>query len=231
MKTSRTIAGIDFILVRNKGQRSLRVHLDSSGNPIVSAPYHASLKQIDEFVTQSADWINAYRKKVAIHTWQTGDFVPYLGRRLSLQVRRGTYSAYKIDDDTLIITTITDMVEDVKSIIRQLYIDTVKDIMKDRVPYWCSKLKISIPKFDVNKAKGKWGVCYPAEKRLYLSYMCAILPPRLIDMTVLHESCHLIYGGHGHDFWHLMSIHMPDLEYRKQELSQITKSGWAMNIV
>ncbi len=61
--------------------------------------------------------------------------------------------------------------------------------------------------------------------------MCATLPENLIDMTVLHEVCHLVYGGHGKRFWDLMRSQMPDLEKRKAELASIAKSGWSMNIV
>ncbi|MBQ5364595.1 MAG: M48 family metallopeptidase, partial [Spirochaetales bacterium] len=114
---------------------------------------------------------------------------------------------------------------------KALYIKTIEDILKDRVPYWCAQVGVAVPAFGVNRAKGKWGVCYPLEKRLYLSYMCATLPRNLIDMTVLHEVCHLRYSGHGKRFWALMHKHMPDLDERKAGLSALVRSGWSMNIV
>ncbi len=223
--------GIDYTLVRNKGQRSLRVHLDPYGHPIVSAPYYTSQAEIDDFVSKSAAWIEKHRAKVSEHDYSTGDFVPYLGRKMTLMVIEGKKARYDVVDDKIIITTRKDEVEQIKKTVRTLYVDTIRAIMDERVPFWCSKLGLQIPEYGVNRAKGKWGVCYPAERRLYLSYMCATLSESLIDMTVLHEVCHLVYGGHGKSFWSLMRSQMPDLEKRKAELASIAKSGWSMNIV
>ena len=61
--------------------------------------------------------------------------------------------------------------------------------------------------------------------------MCATLPPYLIDMTVLHEVCHMVYSGHGKSFWSLMESQMPDLEERKKDLRELVSSGWSLNIV
>ncbi len=231
MKTERTTAGIDFTLIRNRGQRSLRVHLDPSGHPLVSAPYHVTLREIDDFVTRSADWIRKHESLVAEHSYQTGDFVPYLGTRKTLMVINGKRSSYDLIDDKIIVTTRKEGVEETKKVIRKLYMDTVSSYLEKRVPHWCKELGLAVPEFGVNRAKGKWGVCYPSENRLYLSYMCATLPEELIDMTVLHEVCHRVHSGHGHDFWALMESHMSDLEKRKAGLARIAKSGWSMNIV
>ncbi len=231
MKTEKSVAGIDYTLIRNRGQRSLRVHLDPYGHPIVSAPYHASQAEIDDFVAKSASWIEAHRAKVSEHDYSTGDFVPYLGKKMTLMVIAGKRGRYDVIDDKIIVTTRTNNVNQVKKQIKNLYMDTVKSYMDRLVPFWCSALGLKVPEYGVNRAKGKWGVCYPAERRLYLSYMCATLPENLIDMTVLHEVCHLVYGGHGKRFWDLMRSQMPDLEKRKAELASIAKSGWSMNIV
>ena len=231
MKTEKSAAGIDYTLIRNRGQRNLRVHLDPYGHQIVSAPYHTSQSEIDDFVTKSASWIEAHRSKISDHNYTTGDFVPYLGRKMTLMVIDGKKSRYDVIDDKIIITTRTNNIDQVKKQIKTLYIDTVKSFMDKLVPYWCNELGLKTPEYGVNRAKGKWGVCYPAEGRLYLSYMCATLDENLIDMTVLHEVCHLVYGGHGKRFWGLMESHMPDLEKRKAELAKIAKSGWSMNIV
>jgi len=231
MKTQRTVAGIEYTLVRNRGQRSLRVHLDPSGRPIVSASRWVTQGEIDSFVIQSSDWIRKQQAKVASHDFGTGDFVPFLGRRMTLMVIDGKGTRYDIIGDKIIVTCKNQDTEKVKKAIKQLYTDTVLSKMEKRVPFWCEELGLPVPEFGVNRAKGKWGVCYAQEKRLYLSYMCATLPEDLIDMTVLHEVCHLRYCNHGKEFWNLMKTHMPDTDVRRRQLSELTRSGWAMNIV
>lgn len=231
METQRITAGISYTLRRNRNQRNLRIHIGSSGEVIVSCPYYTPETEINDFVIRSASWITSHLEKVADHSYTTSDFVPYLGEKKTLLVIEGKKAHYDIIDDKIIVTTRNQSIETVKKQIKALYIKTIEDILKDRVPYWCAQVGVDVPAFGVNRAKGKWGVCYPLEKRLYLSYMCATLPRNLIDMTVLHEVCHLRYSGHGKRFWALMHKHMPDLDERKAGLSALVRSGWSMNIV
>ena len=237
MTTIRKASGIEYTLRRNRGQRNLRLHIDPSGSVIVSAPYYASYGEVDAFVSNSSEWIKKHVGKVSRHSYSTGDFVPYLGRKMTLMVIESDSSLtskmarYDIVDDKIIITTQNGDIEKIKAAIKRLYCETVLDIMEKRVPFWCRKLDVPDPRFGVNRAKGKWGVCYPSERRLYLSYMCATLPTDLIDMTILHECCHLLHSGHGKDFWDLMKSNMPDLEERKARLAALAKSGWNLNIV
>ncbi len=231
MTTERSVDGIDYTLKRNRGQRKLRLHLDPYGKVVVSAPYFASYKQIDDFVSSSASWIEKYSQRVSSHSYETGDFVPFLGRKMTLMVLEGKKARYDIVDDKVMVTVRKPETEQVKKVIRKLYTDTIQTFMERRVPFWCREIGVEVPTFGVNRAKSKWGVCYTVEKRLYLSYMCATLPEELIDMTVLHECCHLRYSGHGRDFWALMKSEMPDLDEKKAHLNALVKSGWAMNIV
>ena len=229
--TERNIDGISYILKRNRGQKNLRLHLSPEARVIVTAPYHASFREIDAFVLSSSSWISEHAAKASSHDWGTGDFVPYLGRKMTLMVIDGKIARYDIIDDKIIITAKNQDIKKVRQTIKQLYTDTIERLLEQRVPHWCNAVGVSVSTFGVNRAKGKWGVCYPQEKRLYLSYMCATLPEDLIDMTILHEVCHLRYAGHGKDFWNLMRTNMPDLDKRKAGLREITRSGWVMNIV
>ena len=231
METERNSAGISYRLRRNRGQRNLRLRIDPDGSVIVSAPYFAPYAEIDEFVEKSASWIAEHTGRVASHSYTTGDFVPYLGEKKTLMVIDGKKARYDVVDDKIIVTARNQDINAVKKQIKALYVATVMDIMVERVPYWCGELCLDVPEFGVNHSKGKWGVCYPMEKRLYLSYMCATLPQHLIDMTILHEVCHLWHSGHGRDFWNLMKSCMPDTEERKKELKDLVASGWSMNIV
>ena len=231
MTTERIVDDISYTLKRNRGQKSLRLHLSPEGHVIVTAPCFVSFNEIDAFVRSSSSWINEHAGKIASHDYKTGDFVPYLGKKMTLMVITGRMAQYDIIDDKIIVTVKIQDIESIRKAIKQLYVDTIGNRLETRVPFWCKAIGVPVPAYGVNRAKGKWGVCYPQEKRLYLSYMCATLPEDLIDMTILHEVCHLRYSGHGKDFWNLMKSNMPDLDKRKAELGRITKSGWVMNIV
>ena len=79
MATERSVQGISYILKRNRGQRSLRLHLSPEGQVIVTAPYYSPFDEIDAFVLSSSSWISEHARKISSHDYGTGDFVPFLG--------------------------------------------------------------------------------------------------------------------------------------------------------
>lgn len=236
----RECNGIVYLLNRRRGYRNLRLHIDAKGKVIVSAPYYVPFSKVDSFVTANSNWIDEHLSAVPIHSFQTGDSIPFLGGSIGLEVvdsplskakGKVRMSQYLVNGDKIIVYAKNKAIDLVKKEIRKLYAETIYGVLCERVPYWSSELDVPIPLFGVNGAKTKWGVCYPSQKRLYLSYMCAVLPYELIDMTVLHEVSHLVVHGHGNAFWDLMQTHMPDLRERKARLKELSKTGVNLNLV
>ena len=233
----REVLGVTYYLNRRRGMRYLRLKFDKEGRVVVSAPYSISITKINDFVSKYADKISQVEKSVPQHSYQTGDTVLLLGKERTLEVKvepllKKTIAQYRIEEEKIIITVPSEDIGFVKGTIKQMYIDTVQKVLESRVPYWVNQTQGGqMPSYGVNRAKSKWGVCYPKERRLYLSYMCAILPYELIDMTTLHEVCHLKVAGHGPAFWALMKAQMPDLEKRKAQLREVSKMGLTFNLV
>jgi len=233
----RESAGIHYFLNRRRGLRNLRLHVDHSGRVVVSAPYYISFSRLDEFVVSHLDWIVEHKQKLPQHTYETGDSIYFLGQKKCLEVvdssfnNPTTISQNIIKDEKIMIYAKNKDIVLVQNEIKKLYVKTVFDILNTRVVYWSQVIDVDVPEYGVNKAKTKWGVCYPTQKRLYLSYMCAVLPFDLIDMTVFHEVCHLKVSGHGKPFWSLMETYMPDLNERKTRLKELSKTGISLHCV
>jgi len=238
----RELDGFVYFLSRRKGQRRLGLRIDDKGFIKVSAPYYASYSQIESFVSSHSQWIVQHQKNVPVHTYETGDKIALLGQQKTLLVldlpwgedgckKSKTMSYYKVNDEEIVVYAKNKDICLVKKEIKKMYVDTVANILSSRVAFWAGEVGVEVPYCGINRAKTKWGLCYPPQKRLYLSYMCAVLPYDLIDMIVLHEVCHLKISGHGEPFWSLMKKVMPDLEERKTRLSRISKTGIARNLV
>ena len=120
MTTERSIDGISYTLKRNRGQRNLRLHLSPEGHVIVTAPYFASFNEIDSFVRSSSSWISEHAGKIASHDYETGDFVPFLGRKMTLMVIEGKIARYDIVDDKIIVTIKKQGIENIRKVIKQL---------------------------------------------------------------------------------------------------------------
>ena len=233
----REFQGISFYLIRKRGMRNLRLKVNSKGSVVVSAPYWVRITDINNFVLRCESKIKKAEKNIPKHTYLTGDSILLLGRNRFLEVielpqKNKTMAQYCIEDGKIAVYVGNKDVEIVKNAIKQMYINTVAEVLASRVPYWVNVAQIgNVPSFGVNKAKTKWGVCYTRERRLYLSYMCAILPYELIDMVVLHEVCHLKIEGHGPAFWALMRNYMPDLDKRRAQLKEFSKQWFTYNLV
>lgn len=234
----RECNGIVYLLNRRRGYRNLRLHIDAKGRIMVSAPFYVSFSKVDSFVVSNSAWIAEHLHRIPEHSFETGDSIPLLGGSLRLEVVDDavgvvddTTSQYCIVGERIFVYAKDEDIETVKSAIRNLYADAVSKVLSERVEYWASELGVDTPRYGVNKAKTKWGVCYPSQNRMYLSYMCAVLPYDLIDMTVLHEVCHLVVHGHGEPFWRLMQTLMPDLKERKARLKSLAKAGVNLNLV
>lgn len=217
--------------------RNIRLKLNNEGQVVVSAPYWVKISKIEEFVLKCKNMIEKAAQAVTYHSYDTGDSIMLLGKVRSLEVvesskQKQTMAHYSIEDEKIVVYVSCRDIGLVKEAIKQMYIDTVAEELSRRIPYWVQMVQAGdVPSFGVNKAKTKWGVCYPKERRLYLSYMCAILPYELIDMVALHEVCHLKIAGHGPNFWALMKRYMPDLDQRKAQLKEISKKGLTYNLV
>ncbi len=233
----REVQGISYFLIRKRGMRNLRLKLNNEGCVVVSAPYSAKITDINNFVLRCESKIKKVEKNIPQHTYRTGDAILLFGKDRFLEVietslQSKTMAEYCINDEKIVISVENKDIGLVKQTIKQIYVDTVTEVISSRIPYWVSMVQTGeLVRFGVNKAKTKWGVCYPKERRLYLSYMCAILPYELIDMVALHEVCHLKVAGHGPAFWALMRSYMPDLDKRKAQLKEISKKGLTYNLV
>ncbi len=232
----REVQGISYYLIRKRGMRNLRLKISNEGKVVVSVPYWVKLSKIEEFVVSCKSTIERAEKRVP-PSYETGDTIMLLGTPRVLEVfetlqKQRKMAQYKVEDEKLTVYVENKDIGLVKQAIKQMYIDTVAEVLASRIAYWLNIVEVGdLSSFGVNKAKTKWGVCYPKERRLYLSYMCAILPYELIDMVVLHEVCHLKVAGHGPDFWALMRRYLPDLDKRKAQLKEISKKGLPYNLV
>lgn len=233
----REVQGISYYLIRKRGMRNLRLRLNNEGCVVVSAPYSVKITDINNFVLRCESKIKRVEKNIPRHTYKTGDQILLFGKDRFLEVIESplqlkTMAQYCVEDEKIIVYVKNKDIGLVKQAIKQMYIDTVAEVISSRIPYWVNMVQAGGPvNFGVNKAKTKWGVCYPKERRLYLSYMCAILPYELIDMVALHEVCHLKVEGHGPAFWALMRSYMPDLDKRKVQLKEVSKKGFTYNLV
>lgn len=75
------------------------------------------------------------------------------------------------------------------------------------------------PQLVVKPMVSRWGVCYPAKKRITLASQLALQPRQAVEYVILHEYCHFIHPHHQPPFWKLVEEKMPDYKARRALLT------------
>lgn len=56
----------------------------------------------------------------------------------------------------------------------------------------------------VDNQNARWGSCTPLDRTIRLSSRLRGMPDWVIDYVLLHEIAHLVFAGHGPNFWKLL---------------------------
>ncbi|MCR5761096.1 MAG: M48 family metallopeptidase [Sphaerochaetaceae bacterium] len=206
------------------------MHFDDHGSLIVSAPYSASQSLIDSFISSNKEWIEQNAQKIPEHSYATGDSFPFFGKTYPLYVFKGERGVFQRDDGLYVFVPRVETTSTVKRELYRFYCKSLYSYTQERLPLFCSQMKLPVPTLEICNAKSRWGCCYRTKGLVKLSAITATLPKDLIDMTIIHELCHLVYDGHGEDFKNLLKTYVPDVKEREKELKKIAKSGASRNL-
>ena len=80
-------------------------------------------------------------------------------------------------------------------------------------------ISIPYPSLTIRSMKTRWGVCNVKTKRVTLNLNLIKRDIKYLDYVIVHELSHLIYPNHSKDFWHLVSMLIPDYKTLRKELN------------
>ncbi len=219
-----TFEDISFILKRKPGQKSVRMHINPRGQLEVSCNTLKSDSEIRDFISSNKDWIKKHSVLLKPYSYETGELIPFWGNDYTLKVMEGKKAVHQ--ENNLIIVSQKDIhdKEKIRKALFEFYKKQLEHFISNRIPFWSSLLEVDVPVFSVNNSKSRWGVCYCRRKEIKISAMTACLDEKLIDMTVLHELCHLKHPNHSEAFWTEMGKFMPDLKNRELMLKHVDRT-------
>lgn len=222
---------MEYLLRRNKRQKSLRMHFSDKGQLIVSVPYRTSQNQINEFVSKNVQWIEDHKTRIPIHSYQNNDIFCFMGEKAALYVVKSKENNVELMDGKLILTAKNPENPDkVKKILYLFYSSELYKTVRPIVEKWSVIMGIQTPEIKISNAKTSWGVCYPKKNQIRFSAMTASLDKDLIEMICVHELCHFFYCNHSSMFWNKVAFYIPDVREKEKRLKSISKSGIARNM-
>jgi len=83
-------------------------------------------------------------------------------------------------------------------------------------------LKRGLPGYEITWSKRQtkiFGICNKKTRRIKISARLKKAPAWVVDYVVLHELAHLLYSGHGKDFWQAVN------QYPKTKLAKAFLKG------
>ncbi len=203
-----------YRLVRSR-RKTLQISVENNGALVVRAPLKLSMRAIEGFIMEKADWIAAQQAQAARrlaahppHRWKEGERVWLLGEPLHILVEEGAFAPYCSGG--------------------ALHLSSGKDPGAQAAKWFCSVAREKLPQraqalakqfgfvltgVRITSAKGRYGSCN-RQNGINLSWRIVMAPPETVDAIILHELCHTKEHNHSRRFWNLVLSVCPDYHAR-----------------
>lgn len=88
--------------------------------------------------------------------------------------------------------------------------ELMRERLKELIPYWEKKMGLHADHYILKSMKSRWGSCNPLIRQITLNLELAALPEECLCYVLVHELAHMVYLGHGKEFWALVEQYIPD---------------------
>ncbi len=208
-------------ITRKRGQRTMRLRVDTKGQIQVSMPWLVSKGQALAFIATKVDWIR--QQQADVH------FIPYngmlFGKTLQLVIRENSngirtrqegkrlivhFEAFYDPNNTAHLTKVE------KAIMRALRTEAEKVLLprlRELADMYGYKFKSS----GVKQVIGRWGSC-DSKQHISLSLFLIQLPIEMIDYVLIHELSHTEHMNHSAAFWNRVAEYCPEYKQLRRSM-------------
>lgn len=196
-----------FVIKKRQKNTYLRVKEDGI---YITTNYLTTNKYILNLLRENENKIIKMQEHLKKKQEYNQDFF-YLGKK---------YNIVKSNLNDIIIGTDTILVRD-ELILNKWLVKQARIIFKENLDeiYKIFPVEIPYPSLTIRKMKTRWGVCNTRIKKITLNLELIKKDKKYLDYVIVHELSHLVYPNHGSDFWHLVSILVPNYKVLRKELN------------
>lgn len=222
-------------MIRSR-RKTIALIVTREGQLVVRAPLHASQVQINQLITEHADWIRKKmaqnqqrsRQKVA-HCFEAGESFLFLGRDYPLVLEEANRLALELRQETgqkECFVLGRSAAPQAARVFETWYRAQARQIFDQRVTLYAARLGFFPKRLRLSSARTRWGSC-SSTGTLSLTWRLVMAPLEVIDYVVVHELVHLKVPNHSKVFWARVGEIMPDYAARRAWLK---KNGWRLQI-
>lgn len=203
-------------ITKKRGQRTLRLRVDTKGQIQVSMPWLVPRGQAVSFVLSKLDWIQ--KQQLETH------FSPYhgmlFGKTLQLIIRQNSDRVRSEQDGSRLIVhfkggynplNTANVAKIEKAMMRALRTEA-EIILLPRLKELADMYGFTYASSSIKQVTGRWGSC-DSNRHITLSIFLIQLPIELIDYVLIHELTHTKHMNHSAGFWYHLESSCPD--YKK----------------
>lgn len=215
-------ANIDYYIKRSKRIKTSELIVDSDRIE-VRTPLNKTIEDTRDIIRDKAEWILRKQEQfrssaleIMKPTFEENSTLPYLGENYPLRVNKNQSrnNLNFVNKEFIVNVTISEVDEDAKSLIKQLYegwiIKIAYPLLKSKVENYSRKLGVEVQGILVKgNLKSRWA-SLTRKGSINFNMHLIKAPQDVIDYIVLHELCHLKIKGHSHHYWDLVYRHMPN---------------------
>lgn len=211
--------GTHKVLVnKRKGQKHIRLRVNSDGNAVLSTPKRYPTFLVKDFLSNKGAWLDK-------HTFSSNivhdGSVLHSGETVQIKLSNNRNKT-KTNDHEMIFhlkhpVDSDDSQKYIKKHISKHYVGILGDILEDRLNHYSELTGFGYKSLKIGHFKSKWGSC-DNKKNIKLSLYLIGVDAYLRDYVVLHELVHTKHMNHSENFWKTMGEFMPDYNDRKKVL-------------
>jgi predicted metal-dependent hydrolase len=207
-------------------RKTIRLVITDTGEIDLRIPLLSNQDHVAGFLQQHENWILQRRWELLQRQQQASDAVHYLGQNLTVgQWRNGWVG---LNGQQILVPAHLDLSQRQQAL-DQWFANTARQYFAREISRWWPSFAHTGPQpvMRVKKMRTRWG---SLSKRGYINLNQLLIhsEPRLIELVVVHELCHLEYFDHGRGFQALMTQHLPDWRERDQALRQLRINGFSL---
>ena len=211
-----------LLVAKRSGVRNLVLRLADADTVKVSAPFRASICEVEEFVKKHSEWIFAERgrfsKNRSLKDYLVANPVIWVaGNKMSASLHSTNAGAYWLEDFARgeIAFVFKDDAD-----FKKLFLKYARDAIGRTLDFVAASRGLRVSKFSVRDQRSRWA-SRSSTGMLSFNWRMALLEPAYQEYIILHELAHEKFMDHSVSFWIYLSRLCENAKVIDKRLSKV----------
>ena len=215
------------VQITKKRIKNIYLRVLPGGVVTVTAPFHMSEKEIENFVQNHQDWIEKHKEKIMNrqdkeeYAYESGEEHYLWGEKYTLEViyTKGKKQASLQGDRILLEIPAETAVEQREAVLDELYRRQMQARLPEIIARYSAIVGKSPKSYGIKKMKTRRGTCNTTDGRIWLNLHLAKYNILCLEYVVTHELVHFYEKGHNAAFYGHLDRFFPSWKTIKRALN------------